>query len=561
VILLPFKVPDALPRTVLHVPRDFTADELIRARASRHCRALRLDRRAPCMVPTESAPLRLPDVVRELLYPLIAAITVSQVGQATSNDGGPYVVASFSMEPGRYYLAVMNSYAFSGTAGALSATNWAEPAESASGGRLYNSNLCRLHVRERVVGSTVTGTVSWSGTNVGVGATVAILEFQGINTSDPCRQIVFNSTTGNDPNPLTLTLAALGDATNNCVALCGGASGASTFTTATGFTELYDAATPAAPVMTSYDAASPSAAPSTTNSVGFLDFALVGIEINVASAGTAISAGLDTLVITEQAAAVKLSKAIAAAVDALTISEQSASVKLSRAVAASFDSLVITEQAATVNRAVSLAAGLDVLAITEQAATITLAKAIAAAADALVIAEQQASVTVGTNIAAAVDTLTITEAPAIITLARHVAAAVDALQITERQAAVQVEQGIMAGVDALVLTEHQATTALGKAVQAGVDALTLSELAAVIRLAKSVQAEMDALVITEHQAVTELARAVLATRDQLLISEHQATVVGVEAIIMALARRYTARAPRGSFTAAAPRSKFRLPEL
>jgi hypothetical protein len=136
------------------------------------------------------------------------------------------------MEPGRYYLAVMNSYAFSGTAGALSATNWAEPSESASGGRLYNSNLCRLHVRERVVGSTTTGTVSWSGTNVGVGSTVAILEFQGINTSDPCRQIVFNSTTGGDPNSLTLTLAALGDATNNCVALCGGASGASTFTTA-----------------------------------------------------------------------------------------------------------------------------------------------------------------------------------------------------------------------------------------------------------------------------------------------------------------------------------------
>jgi hypothetical protein len=279
---LKFRVPDRFPHAEHLAPRLWrTREEDLQERLDIQLPS-RMRRRpgAPC------GRYRIRDLVHDLVLPLLAVITISQVAQATGDAAGPYVTDTYTREPGRYYPAICHNYAFAGSAGTLGATGFSEPAESTAGGRLYNGNLNRLHVLESVVGSTTTGTSSFSVTgNGGVGGTVAILEVQGGNTSDWVRQIVFNSGTGNDPNALGLTYAAFGDATNNAIISAWAAGGDSTFTTPTNHTETYDPGTANAAVGVFYDVGSISTTPSSTNSVAFLDVAAVGIEINVATAG------------------------------------------------------------------------------------------------------------------------------------------------------------------------------------------------------------------------------------------------------------------------------------
>ena len=161
----------------------------------------------------------------------------------------------------------------------------------------------------------------------------------------------------------------------------------------------------------------------------------------IAAAGTNVSAGLDTLVITEYAATVNAEVSFTAGLDTLVITEYAADVNLNVSVGATLDALVITEYSADVSLGIGITAGLDTLVITEYPATVNAEVSFTAGLDALVITEYAAVVSLGINVVAGLDTLIITE------FNPTVNAAID----------------FTAGLDTLIITEYNATVTLAEA--------------------------------------------------------------------------------------------------
>lgn len=138
------------------------------------------------------------------------------------------------------------------------------------------------------------------------------------------------------------------------------------------------------------------------------------------AAGTEVSAGLDTLVITEYAADVNLNVTVAAGLDTLVITEYNPTLNVGLNFTAGVDNLVITEYNPTVNAEVSFTAGLDTLVITEYGATVSLGVGITAGIDNLVITEYNPTVNAEVSFTAGLDTLVITEYDATVLLGEAV---------------------------------------------------------------------------------------------------------------------------------------------
>lgn len=197
--------------------------------------------------------------------------------------GSGLTTASVTLTTGRLYLSCCFAYSFSATVGTTSISGWDNL--GTAGGEPFNTNVCRIQVLRHVPGSDSTGTLTYTNTNTGVGFRHAILEVtghdtSGTNGSGAIVQVVDTNTTGGDPNSYDLSLAALGDATNNAVVAAFGNSSSSASTPNNSYNELTDAGGLQAiwllPGTTS---------PGITNSSAFADIGGIGIEIKADGGG------------------------------------------------------------------------------------------------------------------------------------------------------------------------------------------------------------------------------------------------------------------------------------
>ena len=178
-----------------------------------------------------------------------------------------------------------------------------------------------------------------------------------------------------------------------------------------------------------------------------------------ASGDTNVSASVEALTITEQAATISLDVNVAAAVEALTITEYSASIDVGINILASTESLVITEQAATIVFDVNVNASTEALTITEYAATIDVGgdTTVAVSTEALVITPQAAGIGYDVDIAASTESLVLTTQAATIAVGINVLASVEALSITTQAATIGSDVVVTAATESLVITPQAAT--------------------------------------------------------------------------------------------------------
>ena len=237
-----------------------------------------------------------------------------------------------------------------------------------------------------------------------------------------------------------------------------------------------------------------------------------------------VSAGVDALVLTENAATITLDADVAAGTDALILAEFAATITsdvgvsgttaaLTLAtfaatitsdveVSAGTDALTLATFPATLSEDTNVSAGVDNLTLTENAATITIDTEVSAGVDALTLATFAATITEDVDVSAGTDALTLATFAATITFDVEVTSGTAALVITTYPVALDESTNIIAGVAALTLTENQATISVDVEVAAGTDALTLTEFAATIDVSGStnVITNLDTLVLTEYPA-------------------------------------------------------------
>ncbi|RPI56282.1 MAG: hypothetical protein EHM49_00705 [Deltaproteobacteria bacterium] len=245
------------------------------------------------------------------------------------------------------------------------------------------------------------------------------------------------------------------------------------------------------------------------------------------AAGVEVSAGTDSLVITEYAANINAEINIAAGVDALAITEYPANVNAEISIEAGVDALTLTEYPANVNAEVSIAAGVDELAIAEYPATVNAEVNISAGVDELTLAEQPATVNAEINISAVVDELTLTEQPATVNYGVNIDADCDSLTLTEYEATVNAAINIQASVDALEIETFQATVATGEEpveILATCDTFSLTEYPASVQLNVNVDATTDELLLSVFSATINAAHNIQANVDTLTITEFPAII-------------------------------------
>jgi hypothetical protein len=271
-----------------------------------------------------------------------------------------------------------------------------------------------------------------------------------------------------------------------------------------------------------------------TTSIDQVRRSLVAFSTNLAG-GTDVnvSAGVDALVLTENAATVSLDIDISATTDALSITTYPATISLGVDVSATTDALSITTYQATISLDVGVSATTDSLAITTYPVTITYDVAVGAGIDALVLTEYVATVSLGVDVSATTDALAITTHPATITYDVNVGAGVDALVLTEYAATISSDANVAATTDALTLTEYPATITYDVEVFATTDALTLTPFAAIVVAGADVNvpATSQALVITEYSATVSLDIGVNAGVDALTLTTYQASVISTGQVV------------------------------
>jgi hypothetical protein len=201
-----------------------------------------------------------------------------------SGSGATPSVSSISPTAGSVAWAVVASNVFSGTARthSISGNNltWTSVGEI-----LFQSDVYRCTVFKGLGGSPSAGspTITLTGASSVNGHVFAFFETSETNTTTPNVQSATNSSAGDDPNTLTVTLSALADAVNNAVfaAFCND-NATATQTPSTGYTELYDIAAGSSldvGIAVHYKIPG-STTPGTTVSQAFADIGGVAIEID-----------------------------------------------------------------------------------------------------------------------------------------------------------------------------------------------------------------------------------------------------------------------------------------
>lgn len=191
---------------------------------------------------------------------------------------------------------------------------------------------------------------------------------------------------------------------------------------------------------------------------------------------------------------------VSANVETLTLTENAATITYDVNVNAAADTLTLTAHAATIDYAFNIDAATDALTLATHAATLTYDVDVQAAADALSLTPHSAAVTYDVDVPANADALTLATYAATIAYGVDVAASVDALTLTTHAASIAVDVNVAANVDALTVTTYPATFAADTNIAATTDALSLATHAAAITLDVNVQASADALVLAEYAA-------------------------------------------------------------
>lgn len=269
------------------------------------------------------------------------------------------------------------------------------------------------------------------------------------------------------------------------------------------------------------------------------------IAVTVTGGDTNVSASVDALALTEQAAAVALDVDVQASTDALSLATYSASIVYDVEVSAALASLTLTELGASATLAprvylnssqtLSGATELTVTAYSLDGTTVTFDDDVGAPTGSQFLGVQNTrngqvgwiGVTVttgGTNVAANVDVLTLSEYQASITYDVEVFSAVDALSLTEQPAGIALDVDVQASTDALTLTTLQASLSADYIVSAGVAALSLTENASTVSYDVDVLAATDALTLATYQASLSEDTNVQASIASLSLVENPATV-------------------------------------
>lgn len=174
------------------------------------------------------------------------AITLTGGAALTSGSvaAGNTSATSASISPGsnKLILVVVDNASF-GTAGTIAvAGNSLTYVEEKT--VTYSGGASRLSVFRAMGATPSAGTLSITNLSSN-GAHWAVFEFDGVDTSGTngsgaIVQSVSNTTTGADPNSLTVTLSALADATNNAVFAAFSVGSDALQTAGSGYTELTD---------------------------------------------------------------------------------------------------------------------------------------------------------------------------------------------------------------------------------------------------------------------------------------------------------------------------------
>ena len=275
-------------------------------------------------------------------------------------------------------------------------------------------------------------------------------------------------------------------------------------------------------------------------------YVISAIEILAGTAGVEVNCTTDALVLTENAAAVKVDRNVNTVLEQLTITTfdavvtlsvnvqattasltctpNAATVKVDTDVQAGYDALSITSYGAAIKADISIQANTDALDITTYAAGVELPVTVATDTAALALTTQAATVNAALNIAASTDTLAITENAADVNLNVSISATTDALSLTGNTATINAGINISAGTGALQVATHQSSISIDINILAQAAALVVNEGPANINAETNIQAGMFALVLSENIAGINFATGVLAGFDALNLATYKADV-------------------------------------
>lgn len=258
---------------------------------------------------------------------------------------------------------------------------------------------------------------------------------------------------------------------------------------------------------------------------GWVGFGLINLDTLEASSDTNVSAGVDTLTLTEQQATIALNVDVATNLDTLTLTEYQSTITLDTNVSTNVDALTLTEFQASITQDVNVSTNVDALSLTENAGTITFDVDVSTNLDTLTVTTYQSDVSLGVNVSTNVDTLSLTEYQASIGYDVNVLAGVNSLTLTENQTSITSDINVDALTASLSVSTYQVGVTYDVEVTAGTDALTLSENTSTITYDVDVQAGIDNLVLTTHQATLDESTNISAGVDNLTLTELQASIV------------------------------------
>lgn len=167
---------------------------------------------------------------------------------------------------------------------------WDTPITTRYGAASGTGAAKRVTVIRGIGASPTTGVITITITGTGnLRCCWGVVQLDGdIDSTDTIVQSAVNQTTGaSAPFTLTVTLAALGDATNNAVlAFFGNDDDASTFTEGADYTELFDVAPGTEDARLCAIWKNPgTTTPNVSNSVSFTDVGGIAVELRYAAAG------------------------------------------------------------------------------------------------------------------------------------------------------------------------------------------------------------------------------------------------------------------------------------
>lgn len=231
------------------------------------------------------------------------AITQSKLTSGSTTGGASWTTASVTLAANKLQILSVHFDVFGGgTLGTVSVSGFTEI------GHVDFSSIAspgnRLVLLRRLSGSSSTGTLSitTSGGSSEKAAAWDLQEFDGIDTSGTngsgaIVQYATNNTDGSgSPNAMTVTLAALGDASNNAVYVAFGSAETGSLSPGSGYSELTDVNDGAGQDVTleSQYKNPGTTTPNVSGASGFVDQGGIAIEIKAAAAGTTDAAFQDT---------------------------------------------------------------------------------------------------------------------------------------------------------------------------------------------------------------------------------------------------------------------------